>query len=201
MAEPDGLVPAEWVELLRGGGAARVGAQDLRDADIESWVAATDRTLLSLDTEDSSTERELLAAFGEAFDLDEDAEPEWDGIDECLGDYDISPTSGLVIVWSGWDGLDDDPDHVLPVAVDALLTAARAWADEGRPWAILMVGDGPAWELPWLGAGPAPWEAESDDELDDIADDDAGAWEEDEIADAVLEIDDESESADQLSSW
>lgn len=200
MAESDGLVPAEWVELLRGGGVARIGARDLRDAEIESWAAATDRSLLYLDTEDASTERELLAAFGEAFDLDEDAECEWDGIDECLGDYDISPTSGLVIVWSGWDGLDDDPDHVLPVAVDALQTAARAWADEGRPWAILMAGDGPSWELPWLGFGPAPWEAESDDEFDDD-DDDVGAWEEDEIADAVLEADGESESSDQLSNW
>lgn len=199
MAESDALVPAQWAELLRGGGAARVGSDDVADADLDSWVAATDRALLVLDTQDCSTEAELLTAFGDTFGVDEDdAEGEWDQIDEYLADYDITPSSGLVIVWSGWDGLDDDPEHVIPVAVDALATAARTWADEGRPWAVLLVGDGPSWELPWAGAGPAPWEAEDDDLADDEGDDEWG--EEEEISDDSYTFD-EADSADQMTNW
>ena len=183
------MIPAEWDELLRAGGAARVGTEDVRDADLEAWAVATDRQLVTLDTQDCDTEPELLATFGATFDLDEDEDREWDRIDECLADYDVAPASGLVVVWTGWDGLDDDPDHVLPIAVDALVTAARTWADEGRPWAILVVGDGPSWDLPWHGVGPAPWDHDaSDEELDDeeLADEELDDG--DEIADDSLPV-------------
>ena len=203
MAESDALVPPEWTELLRGGGAARVADSDIRDADLEEWATTCDRRLLFLDTQDCTTERELLVAFGAAFELDEDDECEWDTIDECLADFDISPASGLVIVWTGWDNIDDDPEHVIPVAVDALVTAARSWADEGRPWALLMAGDGESWELSWLGTGPVPWESLDDSDDEDLADDE-DAWEsEDEITDDSYTFDEDkvNQSDDQLSSW
>lgn len=198
MAESDVLVPVEWAALLRGGGAVRVGTDDIRDADLESWAGATDRVLMILDTQDCATESELLAAFGDSFGLDEDDECEWDQIDDLLADHDVSPASGLVIVWTGWDGLDDDPEHVLPVAVDALTTAASTWADEGRPWAVLMAGDGPSWDLPWAGAGVAPWE--DSDEVDDLDDDDDEWADEEEISDESYSYDD-PDPADQLSNW
>ncbi len=162
MAETDVLVAVEWLPVLRAGGVVRTGEDDAAAADLEGWVAATDRELIVLDTQDCSTEHELLAAFGAAFGVGEDVDCEWDTIDDCLADRDVSPASGLVIVWTGWDGLDEDPEHVIPTAVDALATAAATWADEGRPWAVLLVGDGPSWDLPWAGAGPAPWEGAED---------------------------------------
>lgn len=198
MAETDALVPTDWVELLRSGGAVRVGGDDVREADLEAWAATTDRVLMVLDTQDCATEADLCATFGDTFGRDEDDECEWDQVDELLADHDVAPASGLVIVWTGWDGLDDDPEHVLPVAVDALTTAAATWADEGRPWALLMAGDGPSWDLPWAGSGPAPWEdSESADEVDDGEDD----WvDPEEITDDSYSFDD-ADAADRMSNW
>jgi hypothetical protein len=96
-----------------------------------------------------------------------------------------------VIVWSGWDNLDDDPEHVIPVAIDALVTAARGWADEGRPWAVLMAGEGDSWELPWLGTGPAPWLSMSDEYGDDLALDDDSWGSDAEIADDSYSFDED----------
>lgn len=200
MAEPDDLVPDGWAQLLRGGGGARVADADLRDVDLEAWAEATDRRLLLLDTQDCSTERDLLHAFADAFEVDEDDDDcEWDGIDDCLADFDVAPSSGLVIVWTGSDGLDDDPEHVIPIAVDALVTASRTWADEGRPWAILVSGEGASWDLPWIGSGEPPWESDLTDDFDedDIEDDP----DEDEISDESYEYEDADIASDQLSSW
>lgn len=194
MAQSDALVPVEWLAMLRGGGVARIGDDDIAAADLEAWAAAADRALIALDTQDCATEADLLAAFGSAFGAAEDEECEWDVIDDCLADHDVSPASGLVIVWTGWDGLDDDPEHVIPTAVDALATAAATWMDEGRPWAVLLSGDGPSWDLPWLGAGPAPWEGGDEDLGDELGDE----WQDEgpELPDAEYDVEEA-----ELSNW
>ncbi len=193
-------VPNSWIDTLRGGGVVRLASSDVADADLEAWAATTDRTVMTLDTQDCSTERELLATVGATFDWDEDSDAEWDTIDDCLADYDVSPAAGLVIVWTGWDGLDEDEEEAMPTAVDAFATAAQTWADEGRPWAVLVVGDGPSWQLPWLGEGAPPWEDESDEDLDDVDEDedeqDDEAWGDDEaeIVDDSYTFEDERPS-------
>ncbi len=197
-------VPHEWIDTLRGGGVVRLGASDVADSDLESWAATTDRAVLTLDTQDCSTESELLATLGAVFGLDEDTDAEWDTIDDCLADYDVGPAGGLVIVWTGWDGLDEDAEDAMPTAVDAFATAAQTWTDEGRPWAVLVVGDGPSWQLPWLGAGPPPWEDDAADldELGDAEDDDDEEWDTDdaEISDESYTFDEER-AGDPVSPW
>lgn len=168
MVDTDVLVPSQWVELLRGGGVARVAPTDVATADLEEWAAGTDRGVVMIDTQDCATERELILALAASFGFADD-ECDWDELDECLGDHDVAPAAGLIVVWSGWEGLHDDDEEAVATAVDALATAAQTWGDEGRPWAVLVSGDGPSWQLPWLGVGPAPWD------LPDGADDVAGS--------------------------
>ncbi len=184
--------PAGLLSALRDGGVGRIGDDDA--GDLESWAAAEERAYLVLDTQDCATERDLCAAFGSAFDLPDDEPREWDAIDECLGDYDVAPARGLVVLWTGWDGLDEDTDHVVPVGVDALATAATAWAAEGRPWTVLVCGDGPSWDLPWWGGGAAPWEAAETDGGDEDWDEEDP---EPELSDADMAQFEDSE----LSSW
>lgn len=198
MAEAD--LPEPCLDVMRNGGVVRVGVADVAGVDLEMWGADSDRMVLTLDTQDCASEADLVRTLGAAFDLDEDDDPDWDAIDDCLADYDVSPAGGLVIVWTGWDGLDEeDVDEVVPTAVDALATAAQYWVDEGRPWAVLVVGDGPSWQLPWAGAGAPPWE-DSDDEDewdDDEESDDSRGWGSDDDADDMAdEIADESYTFD-----
>lgn len=191
--------PPSWIESMHGAGVARLGSEDIAGGGLDEWVRATGRVLLSLDTQDCSTEAELQATVAATFGLDEDVAPEWDALDDCLADYDVAPAAGLVIVWTGWDGLDEDAEDAMPTAVDAFATAAQTWVDEGRPWAVLVVGDGPSWQLPWLGEGTPPWEDDTDDDLDGP---DAEEWDEDEeeISDDSYSFDDEP-SGDRVTPW
>ena len=125
-------------------------------ADIEGWADRSDRRVVAVDTQDCASERDLILALATAFGFDGDDDGDWDLLDEVLGDYDVAPAGGLVIVWSGWDLLHDDDEEAVATAVDALATAAQSWAHEGRPCTVLVAGDGPTWQLPWLGAGPIP---------------------------------------------
>lgn len=159
-------VPQTWNEFLRRGGAARIDLPDLVTVDLDAWSAAADRRVLTVEMQDCAGSHDALRAMALAFDVDsddldysEDGDA-WDVLDDALEDYDVGPASGLVLVWSGWDGLEeeDDGEELIGTVLDALRTAADTWADQGRPWAILMVGEGRSWTLPWLGAGTPPWE-------------------------------------------
>lgn len=153
----------DWA--LERGGTVRVNGQA---AELDEWAAEHGRTLLALDTVDCASGPELIDALCDAFTFPEDTVSDWDSLDEGLGDFDVAPAAGLVVVWSNWDSIAMDDEPAMAVAVDALRTAAQSWCDEGVPWTVLVVGDGPAWDLPWAGEPPAPWEVPGDaeDELE-----------------------------------
>lgn len=161
---------------LERGGTARLGVADAAMIDVEQWAAAHGRALVQLDTVDCASGGELVDAICDAFAFPEDSVTDWDSLDEGLGDYDVTPASGLLVVWSNWDSVALDDEPAVAVAVDVLRTAAQSWCDDGVPWTVLVVGDGPAWDLPWAGAPPAPWEQDDDaddpDDVDDSDDDD-----------------------------
>lgn len=176
-AEVDGAMvrqeTPEWVSAMDAGEfAIRTAVSDLEPESLRTIAAAHGRRLLQLETLDAVTAEDVISAFAETFEFDEDYECDWDCVDDRLADFDVSPAAGLVLTWTGWESVAEEDDHVMAVAVDALKTAAQSWSDEGRPWTILVAGDGPSWELPWAGTGQPPWQVDEDDdfELDDLAD-------------------------------
>jgi hypothetical protein len=177
------VIPTELRQRLADGGCVRVGSGDVEQWDPEAWGAEHDRTVVVLDTVDSLTARDLIQAFDQAFGFPEECE-EWDQIDDCLADYDVSPASGALIVWSGWETVAAEDERIMATAVDALGTAVQTWGDDGVPWTVVVVGDGPSWDLAWAGAGSPPWEldlSEDEDEDDDL-EDEYGAFDADPIA-------------------
>jgi Barstar (barnase inhibitor) len=165
-------VYASWETAVQQGGVVRLGVRDLTSADVEATADELDRSFVWLDTVDAVTAADLIRAWGEALDFPEEAGVDWDSVDECLADLDVTPASGLVIVWSGWESIEEEDDHVMATAVDALCTAAQSWTDDGRPWAVLIVGHGPSWDLPWVGVDVAPWDREIADPVEDDDDGD-----------------------------
>lgn len=174
MSPSSDLIPAELVNRLHEGGCVRIGAGDLESWDAEAWGAANDRAVVLLDTVDSSTSRDLIQAFDQAFGFPEECE-DWDQIDDCLADFDAAPAGGTLVVWWGWETIAGEDERIMATAVDALGTAAQTWGDEGVLWTVVVVGDGPSWDLPWAGAGVPPWEVDvSDEDEDDLDDLEAG---------------------------
>lgn len=164
------LTPTTGPDLLAAalerGGSVRTAAADV--AEVEEWAAAHGRTVVQLDSVDSSSGDELIDVMSDAFAFPEDTVDDWDSLDEGLGDYDVAPAEGLVAVWSNWDSVAMDDEPAMAVAVDVLRTAAQYWCDDGVPWTVVVVGEGPAWDLPWAGAGRAPWEQDEDDDEDEF---------------------------------
>lgn len=174
MSPSSDVIPAELLDRLSDGGCVRVSAADLEAWDPEAWGATNDRAVVLLDTVDSSTGRDLVRAFDQAFGFPEECE-DWDQIDDCLADFDASPASGTLVVWSGWETIAAEDERIMATAVDALGTAVQTWGDEGVPWTVLVVGDGPSWDLSWAGAGAPPWGVDLSEEDEDLDEDfDAG---------------------------
>jgi len=165
------VVVTQWRELLAEDDSAvvRVSDGDGDERTLQDLAAAHGRRLLILDLQDSESEHDILAAVAEAFDMDRDADVDWDTLDEALSEYEVTPESGLVVCVSEWESLVENREETLATIVDVLRTAARAWEDEGVPWLVLVSGDGPSFGLPWIGSGSPPW-LKAQDPGDDVDD-------------------------------
>lgn len=170
-------VATQWQELLSSDEAAavRVADKQVDDGIAADLAESHSRRLLMLDLQDSESEHEILAAVARAFGVDPEVEPDWDVLDDTLGDYEVSPEEGLLVVLCEWESLVESREETLATIVDVLRTAARDWEDEGVPWLILVSGEGPSFGLPWVGPGTAPWlkSEEQSEELDGIEIEDA----------------------------
>lgn len=160
------LVPATLLSCMRDGGVVRLASDDLGEIEWERFSAELGRRIVILDTVDCLSARDIIATISDAFEFPEDSECDWDCVDDFLGDYDVDPSTGLVVLWSGWESLAAEDDHVMATAVDAFHTAAQSWADEDIPWTVVIVGEGAGWGLPWVGSGPPPWDEDDSDALD-----------------------------------
>lgn len=161
-SSPDAVTDT-LARIVRDGGTARIAAAD--PVAWEQWAAANDRHLLTLDTGDATTGAELVQALRDGFGFSDELVADFDDLDQVLGDLDVTPAAGLLVLWTGWDSVAMDDEPAMAEAVDVLRTAAQSWCDDGSRWTVLVVGDGPGWDLPWAGPPPAPWE--HDDEDDD----------------------------------
>jgi hypothetical protein len=83
----------------------------------------------------------VLTRFGEAGQFPEWVAPNWDALDDVLGDLSwLGPADGYLVTLTDWDGFAarDPADADL---VEAILTdAGAAWADRGTPFVALVSG-------------------------------------------------------------
>jgi hypothetical protein len=63
----------------------------------------------------------------------------WDALEECLADVDAG--EGLIIVWSDWALFAEADPEEYATAVDVLSDTARLFGREGKPYAVLLLGD------------------------------------------------------------
>jgi hypothetical protein len=76
----------------------------------------------------------------------------WEGLADCLTDLSWAPAKGYVVVYDGWGMLARCDPQAWATAYDILASAARGWAREGTPFAVLFRGPGPGLGLPRLDA-------------------------------------------------
>lgn len=135
-------------------------------ADIEQAAEKLGRRCILLDGSDVEDRNGFLEMCAQAFALPEWFEMSWDALEECLADIDAG--DGLIVVWSDWAGFAEADPVEYATAVDVLTDTARRFAAGGQPYAVLMLGDDPE-------------DTDPRDDLDLVADEDAGF--EDPVAD------------------
>lgn len=127
-------------------------------AEVESVADDTDWRVVELATEEADGKEGFLEACADAFALPDWFGMNWDALEECLRDLDLTGVSGVLVVWTGWEELAEGAPETVATAVDVLRSAVRSWVDDGSPGAVLLAGpaeeDEPAVirELPPLSA-------------------------------------------------
>lgn len=95
--------------------------------------------------EDKAT---FLKAAAAALDFADDRASSFDALSDCLADVDASGKDGVVMLWEGWSPLARHDEQAFHVALSVL--GARANADRGSPFAVLLRGEGPHLDVPEL---------------------------------------------------
>ena len=82
-----------------------------------------------------------LARFGEGGSFPDWFAPNWDALDDVLGDLSwLGPADGYLTILSGWDGF-AEADPADAEVIEAILTdAGTAWADRGTPFVAVVSG-------------------------------------------------------------
>ena len=88
----------------------------------------------------AATKAEFLAAVGEALGFPDYYGQNFDALSDCLHDTGAG-TAGVVLLWDGWSTLARADAKAFSIALSVL--GARARADRGVPFAVLLLGEGP----------------------------------------------------------
>jgi hypothetical protein len=134
---------ADLHDLFRGALGPGVHRFDppIPSEELEEAVAGHGWTVVAVDLSGVGEKGGLLARFGEGGRFPEWVAPNWDALDDALGDLSwLGPADGYLVTLAGWDGFvaRDPADADL---VEAILTdAGAAWADRGTPFVAAVSG-------------------------------------------------------------
>jgi hypothetical protein len=109
--------------------------------ELEETVGGHGWTVVAVDLTGVSDKAGLLARFGDAGRFPDWVAPNWDALDDVLGDLSwLGPSDGYLVTLTDWDGF-ASRDRADADLVDAILTdAATAWADRGTPFVTVVSG-------------------------------------------------------------
>lgn len=108
-------------------------------ADIEQAAETLGRRCIVLDGTDVEDREGFLELCAQAFALPEWFTMSWEALEECLADFDAG--EGLIVVWSDWALFAESDPEEYATAVDVLTDTARRFGREGKPYAVLLLGD------------------------------------------------------------
>jgi hypothetical protein len=110
--------------------------------ELAETVAGHGWVVVPVDLVGVSDKAGLLTRFGEAGRFPDWFSPNWDALDDVLGDLSwLGPADGYLVALDGWDGF-ARRDRADADLVEAILTdAASAWADRGTPF-VAVVSEG-----------------------------------------------------------
>lgn len=101
---------------------------------LDGWTVEDKQTFL----------KAAAAALGVADDLGEN----FDALADRLAEVEAGDRTGVVVLWDGWSPFARHEEQAFHVALSVF--GARANADRGCPFAVLLRGDGPPLDLPEL---------------------------------------------------
>ncbi len=93
----------------------------------------------------ADTKPGFLAAVGEALHFPDYYGQNFDALSDCLHDVGRG-VDGVVLLWDGWGTLARADEKAFNIAIDVL--SARADAERGGPFSVLLRGEGP--DLPGI---------------------------------------------------
>lgn len=129
------------------------GPEDARaGADIEPERAADEAgwRYVLLDSWSAADKATFFECCAEAFDLPSWFGRNWDALDECLRGLDLDEPDGLLVVWQGWSVLADGDPDAFDSALEVFRDAVVAWDFDEVRGAVLLTGEGPEADLPFL---------------------------------------------------
>ncbi len=130
-----------WTEIVQGrwrGVRHWDHATAQQAAALLELAAATRWRTVDLDSDEADGKDGFLQACSDAFALPEWFGMNWDALEECLIDLDLTGCAGVLVVWQGWaDFAESDPD-AMATALDVLAAVVDGWSDDGMPGCILV---------------------------------------------------------------
>ncbi|CAN5158186.1 hypothetical protein BH18ACT9_BH18ACT9_21820 [soil metagenome] len=116
--------------------------------DVEHAVEHAGWRFLHLDAWTIEDKQSFLKAAAATLDVADDLGESFDALSECLDDVSADGHNGVVMLWDGWSPLARHDEQSFEEALSVL--RLRAAADRGRPFAVLLRGDGPHLDVPEL---------------------------------------------------
>lgn len=117
-------------------------------ADVEHAVEHAGWMFVHLDGWTIEDKQSFLKATATAFGIAEDLGENFDALSDRLADVDCGDRSGVVLLWDGWSPFARHEEQAFKVALSVL--GARANADRGCKFAVILRGDGPMLDVPEL---------------------------------------------------
>jgi RNAse (barnase) inhibitor barstar len=128
------------IAQVLGSGASGVFrvAGALRPARLRTLAHLHGLRTVDADCGPAGDKRGLLRAIARALRFPDYFGYNWDALEDCLTDLDWLDARGTLLILSHADRLAGRAPRALAVALDTLEDAATYWAEEGRPFVVLV---------------------------------------------------------------
>lgn len=157
-----------WQQDLASARGVVRWTDDVPVADLEEHARAAGRRCVLLDGSDVEDKDGFLTLCEQAFLLPDWFGHNWDALQECLADLDV--TGGVLVLWSDWELFAEAEPDEYATAVDVFTDTSRHLAADGDDFVVLLLGalpdeeddvdlDGPDEGLEELGGDPEEGDA------------------------------------------
>lgn len=125
-----------WREELAQARGVRAWPYGVAPRELEEAATELGMRYVHLDGGEVEDKAAFLALCEEAFALPEWFGRNWDALEEALADLPVG--EGTVVLWSGWELLEDVAPQTYATAVDVFASTARLHATDGARFVVLL---------------------------------------------------------------